>query len=393
MTDKYGDPIVTPEQIAELKQRVQGDAELKSHIPDLFLCDPSESEGYRRFLQFAHAKPLKEHKGNLIACAHGYLSSAVDMRRRYRIDAAFEPSRVSPEVAAMIPESWPFVVGSRDKLGSPLVIHRIGQADPAKFSETWEKGRYLDPAGQEVDEMNMFVVWYYRSMEYIRRELQPQLIQQNCPEPNRVVLICDIKGVSLKIVSNAFRKSVVAMQNVGTVVHCNAMKKTYLVNMPRVAKFLWGIVKVFLDPTITAKIVFCTEEELVEEIGRENLPTWLGGQLPDSHFVQDFSRDPSSKAAVSEVGPAPIDGVLSTTAPVFDSSSPFAAEALQHYLATSRDLEDRVKRLEGEVRALAVQNTSLMIAVCVLVAVVVVAAGATATSLYQRRQAMMWLGR
>lgn len=181
-------------------------------------------------------------------------------------------------------------------------LSKIGSLDLKKYANlrNWTRNGYLntDKRGRPVyyDQIRflkakeMFksyseaelVQYWIQSYERLLNVIMVECSRVNKRRVDRTVTILDLKGVSL---FSMFGGRVKAFSKLATEIAQNyypeVMGKMYIINTGYFFKGLWAIVKPWIDPVTLKKISIHSgsgKEELLEDIGAENLHVSCGGK-------------------------------------------------------------------------------------------------------------------
>ena len=154
-----------------------------------------------------------------------------------------------------------------DKEGRPIVINRIADFQVEKFLKNFK-----------YEELEDYHLKKYEQLLYI---LFPICSKIKKKKIDKVLVIMDLKGVNLKKIFNSqLRKT---LKKISKTVSDNCpeiLGKCYILNAPFYFRFIWKVVKFWVDKKTRNNFVIFSnngEKELKKIIDEDNLPVFLGG--------------------------------------------------------------------------------------------------------------------
>lgn len=97
------------------------------------------------------------------------------------------------------------------------------------------------------------------------------------------VNIVDLDGVSvLKLFMGKVKKFLKISSGITQDYYPELMHKMFIINSGFFFKGVWSVIKLWLDPVTQKKIVIISgsgKKELLEQVGADNLPEYLGGNF------------------------------------------------------------------------------------------------------------------
>jgi hypothetical protein len=109
-------------------------------------------------------------------------------------------------------------------------------------------------------------------------------------------LIWDLNGFYVSMAAKAnVRAMVRKIIYVAQAQYPERVEKIYMINAPFGFSTAWSLVSVLLDQKTASKVVFCSKEDLMEDIDMETLSTAYGGLHPEypipSKAIQEEAKN------------------------------------------------------------------------------------------------------
>lgn len=208
-----------------------------------------------------------------------------------------------------------------DRTGRPVVYKQYAKFDAGKIKKL---------SGGNYDRVVQYHVW--------EQEACGRLCLQQSERLGRIVEtttgIVDVLNMSLWQITRDFLALTRAIADVDQGQYPETLGRIYVLNAPSAFPYVYGMIKPWLDPVVTAKIFVLGgpkeyEPVLIDFIGKENLPTSYGGDAPaldpsvhpyaltmkeyekvPSHLIEStsFTETASSKSDLSQPN-VPIDEI------------------------------------------------------------------------------------
>lgn len=160
-----------------------------------------------------------------------------------------------------------------DKQGRPVYIERIGNLDvPKIFTITTEE---------------RMIKYYQYSYEYLMKVRYPACSEVAGKRIQQGVTIMDMTGGGISSVNKKVYGLVKLASQIGSDYYPEIMGNMFVVNAPYLFAGVWAVVKGFLDERTRNKIKIIGsgfEKILIEVIGADTLPTFLGGKCTCSEM-------------------------------------------------------------------------------------------------------------
>jgi hypothetical protein len=191
------------------------------------------------------------------------LLESIQWRIDFKVDEIVK-SFAFPE-GKEVKKIYPRFYHKTDLKGRPLYIEQLGNADTKTLFKLSTPERLL-----QVYVRDMEKVLNYRFKACSKKF--GKHIDQGCT-------ILDLKGVPL-MQFNECRKILQQVLGIAQNHYPETMGKLFIINAPTLFKGVWTLVKPLLDENTVAKISLLSsnyEAAVVEEIGRDNLPSIYGG--------------------------------------------------------------------------------------------------------------------
>jgi hypothetical protein len=175
-----------------------------------------------------------------------------------------------------------------DKTGRPIVYKQYGKFD-ASHVKTLSGGNY--------DNVVKYHVW---EQEACLRMCMKQTVKTG-KLVETVTGVVDVKDMSLFQITRDFLAMTKLLADVDQGQYPETLGRIYILNTPSAFPMVWRMVKPWLDPIVTSKIfIFGGAKDyipaLIDFIGKENLPTNYGGDLP----ALDYSIHPYHETMTTE---------------------------------------------------------------------------------------------
>eukprot|EP00357_Protocruzia_adherens_P022872 CAMPEP_0114979626 /NCGR_PEP_ID=MMETSP0216-20121206/4476_1 /TAXON_ID=223996 /ORGANISM="Protocruzia adherens, Strain Boccale" /LENGTH=384 /DNA_ID=CAMNT_0002340973 /DNA_START=215 /DNA_END=1369 /DNA_ORIENTATION=- len=172
-----------------------------------------------------------------------------------------------------VKENYPHGYHKTDKLGRPIYIERLGSMNIKKVFEITTKERMLK--------------YYVREYERVLTHKFPACEKATGRTVQQSFTILDMKGLPLGQV-NSVKNFIQQATSIAQDYYPEMLGRMYIVNAPMLFTGVWAIVKVWVDPKTRAKITILGgkyQNQLLEHVEAENLPTWLGGTSECDDFL------------------------------------------------------------------------------------------------------------
>eukprot|EP00051_Salpingoeca_urceolata_P015613 m.203321 g.203321 ORF g.203321 m.203321 type:complete len:367 (-) comp18453_c0_seq2:2387-3487(-) len=178
---------------------------------------------------------------------------------------------------------WEETAYGADKYGHMIVGMQVGNIDADGLSEIAED-HVAVLQGQKMTALTQY--------KYLRCQGEGK------PRRYKHILICNLKGVGLSIVSGKKRAIMQRLMKEVADVFPESVHKIFMVNAPMIFRAGWAIVKPWVHPITQAKINICGSEsqalKMFAELGitKEQLPAWIGGTNPGKtclDIIKDFT--------------------------------------------------------------------------------------------------------
>jgi hypothetical protein len=166
---------------------------------------------------------------------------------------------------------FPIVMTGLAKNGAPLLYTKPGLIDVEAL--------------ECVTGLIEIAPFFWHMVHYQGKESMLRELKQHDPETTVVlterVIVLDMKGIPTALFDTEFLKKC------STISSCfpESMNRTYLLNVPTAFTFIWGIVKLFLDPRTVKKVGFFSrqskaQEDLLNLVDENDLISDYGGKGP-----------------------------------------------------------------------------------------------------------------
>lgn len=161
-----------------------------------------------------------------------------------------------------------------DKTGRPVIYKQYGKFDASHV-------KTLTGGHSNFDNVVKYHIWEQENcLRLCHRETmrRNQLIET-------ISGIVDVKGMSLFQITRDFLALTKLIADVDQLQYPETLGRIYIINVPSAFPMVWRMVKPWLDPIVVSKIfIFASAKEyepaLFDFIGKENLPSNYGGELP-----------------------------------------------------------------------------------------------------------------
>jgi len=165
-------------------------------------------------------------------------------------------------------------VFGNDALGHPLLVHRIGELEPAELLT--ECGGAFEVAAMQRQ--------YVRDFELIGAHKREIGAERGAMIYKHVAII-DLSGFGTKHMGSAFRGPVKETIDLSQYFYPECLWKMFIINAPWIFSALWRVVSPWLDPVTKTKIHVLKGDFLTEmqqnDIPLDALPVSLGGTMED----------------------------------------------------------------------------------------------------------------
>lgn len=159
-----------------------------------------------------------------------------------------------------------------DRTGRPVVYKQYGKFDASHVKKL---------AGGNYDRVVQYHVW--------EQEACLRLCLKQTAKTGKLVEtvtgIVDVKDMGLFQITRDFLALTKLLADVDQGQYPETLGRIYIINVPSAFPMVWRMVKPWLDPIVTSKIfIFGSPKDyepvLIDFIGKENLPSNYGGDLP-----------------------------------------------------------------------------------------------------------------
>jgi len=186
-----------------------------------------------------------------------------------------------------------------DRLGQPLSLERVGYANPDLVTKILT----LD----EITEYHLY-----------HMENKLGLLERLGAETGHIVRTCkimDLSGLGTKHLNTSGLGYFRELLHLSQIHYPEMLGRVYLVNSPWVFKFVWKIVKPWLNEQTLSKVVICGDDYqqvLLRNIDSKNLPKYLGGECecsggcvelvdPENSFTKEVIKAGASRTVECKV--------------------------------------------------------------------------------------------
>lgn len=217
---------------------------------------------YLRANNFDVHKATKHMSDNIAWRAHHKVSELVHRRPEDLLGFPME------DLTKVFPH-WHY---GFDKTGRPVVYKQYGKFDATRVKTL---------AGGNFDNLIKYHIWEQESAARMFRDqtaARGELVET-------LTGIIDVKDMSMFQITSDFLAMVKLLAEVDQKQYPETMGRVFIINVPSVFPLVWRGIKPWLDPITAAKIVVLSgkreyEPVLADFIGKENLPSNYGGDLP-----------------------------------------------------------------------------------------------------------------
>lgn len=201
----------------------------------------------------------------LVARKHEKAATVSLFWEQVRFQARISPKSIIP---ADLPTSLPS--GAWRLCGTTKSGHVLSNYKLA----LWDPDAYGDDLDQAVAEYTKYVCYMI--------ELLNATSSSNGSKHDKSCLIWDLNGFYMSMAAKAnVRAMVRKIVYVAQAQYPERVEKIYMINAPFGFSTAWSLVSVLLDQKTASKVVFCTKEDLLEDIDVETLSTAYGGLHPE----------------------------------------------------------------------------------------------------------------
>jgi hypothetical protein len=215
-------------------------------------------------LRFLRARKFDIDKSFLM------ISDFFKWRQKERVD---EAEHFDYHELIEVKKLYPHTYHKTDKMGRPIYIELLGSVKIKELFQITNRDRM----------MRYYIREYERLMKYrfnACSKISGRLIEQGFS-------ILDLSGVSMSILSGDVKDFIKIASGIGQNYYPEMLGKMFMINTSTMFKFMWSIIKGFIDKKTRNKMTVLKSdylEELLEYVDRDNLPSILGGNCTCSHI-------------------------------------------------------------------------------------------------------------
>ncbi|MES1916544.1 MAG: hypothetical protein MHM6MM_008362 [Cercozoa sp. M6MM] len=172
-------------------------------------------------------------------------------------------------------ELYPHYYFGFDKHGRPLYIDAPGKLNVSALLEL------LD--------MDTMLKLHVAEAEYLNRVMKIESQKRNGLPTVQTATIVDLDGFAISKLNSQVREFLRRISAVDQDNYPESMGKMFIINAPWVFKAAWKVIRPWLHERTRAKIEIVGSDykkAVCQEFGAENLPAFLGGDLPPTSHVE-----------------------------------------------------------------------------------------------------------
>eukprot|EP00357_Protocruzia_adherens_P033659 CAMPEP_0115035046 /NCGR_PEP_ID=MMETSP0216-20121206/41144_1 /TAXON_ID=223996 /ORGANISM="Protocruzia adherens, Strain Boccale" /LENGTH=317 /DNA_ID=CAMNT_0002414309 /DNA_START=167 /DNA_END=1120 /DNA_ORIENTATION=- len=172
-----------------------------------------------------------------------------------------------------VKENYPHGYHKTDKLGRPIYIERLGSMNIKKVFEITTKERMLKYYVREYERVLTHKFQHNTTVKITKKAIQNPRLSSDCSSTSA---------------TNSVKNFIQQATSIAQDYYPEMLGRMYIVNAPMLFTGVWAIVKVWVDPKTRAKITILGgkyQNQLLEHVEAENLPTWLGGTSECDDFL------------------------------------------------------------------------------------------------------------